>query len=155
MKIILPVFFLFLFADLTNAQEVSFQAKESFNKVKWIEGMWIRTNSKQGRTGHERWQKFSLTELRGFGVTMNGVDTAFVEKISIVIKDNILFYVADVVENKRSIYFKFTELSDNGFECENPDHDFPKKITYQCEGNKLKVVVSGDGKSIDYLFERK
>jgi hypothetical protein len=86
---------------------------------------------------------------------MNGSDTSFVEKIRIVVKDNELNYVADVPENKEPIYFKFTELTATGFVCENPAHDFPKKISYQLDGKNLKATISGDGKSMDYLFVKK
>jgi hypothetical protein len=47
-----------------------------------------------------------------------------------------------------------TEITYTGFVCENPGHDFPKKISYHVEGHKLKAQISGDGKSVDYIFER-
>jgi hypothetical protein len=28
-------------------------------------------------------------------------------------------------------------------------------ISYQKDGNKIKATISGDGKSIDYLFKKK
>lgn len=86
---------------------------------------------------------------------MNGADTSFVEKLRIVTKDNKLYYVADVPENKESTYFLITGVTATSFICENPEHDFPKKIVYQHEGNTMKATVSGNGKSIDYFFERK
>ena len=86
---------------------------------------------------------------------MRGSDTLFVEKLRILIRENNVYYVADVPENQKLVYFKLTEISDKGFVCENPDHDFPKKVTYQLEGNQLKATISGDGKSVDYVFEKK
>jgi hypothetical protein len=85
---------------------------------------------------------------------MQGEDTVFVEKIKIVVKDRELYYVADVPENKEPVYFKIVELGTTGFVCENPAHDFPKKISYQLSGADLKAQISGDGKSIDYLFTK-
>jgi hypothetical protein len=85
---------------------------------------------------------------------MNGNDTAFVEKLKLVIKDDNIYYVADIVENKQPVYFRFTSLTNDGFVCENPQHDFPKKISYRKDGEKIMATISGDGKSIDYLFER-
>lgn len=124
-------------------------------KLNWLEGTWERTDTKAGRSGHERWTKLSDTELQGIGVNMKGADTSFVEKIKVIVKDGNIFYVADVPENKQEVYFKFTEVSANGFVCENPTHDFPKKIAYVRDGNHLKATISGDGKSIDYLFVKK
>ncbi|MEJ0031063.1 MAG: DUF6265 family protein [Bacteroidota bacterium] len=123
-------------------------------KVEWLNGTWNRTNAKPGRSGSEMWTK-NNNELIGRGVTMKGVDTAFVEKLKIVAKDGKLFYVADVPENKTTVWFEFTSLTDKGFVCENPKHDFPKKISYSLDGDNLKAVISGDGKEIDYLFVRK
>ncbi|MBX2898559.1 MAG: hypothetical protein KF775_02855 [Cyclobacteriaceae bacterium] len=127
---------------------------QSTNEAHWLQGTWNRTNGKAGRTAHERWVK-TATGLQGWGVTFNGADTTFVEKLRIVSKDSKLYYVADVSHNKEPTYFLITEITPTSFTCENPEHDFPKKIVYQLDGNKLKATISGNGKSIDYLFERK
>jgi len=134
-----------------SAQEV----KEDFKKLDWLEGTWIRTNTKPGRSAHEKWQKISSSEWSGLGVNMIGSDTAFVEKLKLLIKDENIYYVADIAENKEPVYFRFTTITDNSFVCENPQHDFPKTISYQNNGDKIKATISGDGKSIDYLFEKK
>ncbi|HEV8284256.1 MAG TPA: DUF6265 family protein [Chitinophagaceae bacterium] len=131
------------------------KASDNFKKLDWLEGTWIRTNVKPGRSANERWIKVSATEWQGFGLNMKGQDTTLLEKLKLIIKDNTIYYVADVPENKQPVFFKLTEISENGFVCENPEHDFPKKISYQKEGNKLKATISGDGKSIDYFFEKK
>ncbi len=130
------------------------QPTENFKKINWLVGTWNRINAKPGRSGIERWELTSANELRGFGINLKGNDTTFVEKLRITIKDEHIVYVADVPENQKPVYFKLTEISDTGFVCENPEHDFPKKISYQLDGKKLKAQISGDGKVIDYLFER-
>jgi hypothetical protein len=78
-----------------------------------------------------------------------------VEKLKLVIKDDNIYYVADIAENKEPVYFKLTTITGNSFVCENPQHDFPKMISYQKDGNKIKATISGDGKSFEYLFEKK
>lgn len=129
-------------------------AQTDLNKLSWLEGSWSRTNGKPGRSTHEHWTKISNAAWKGLGVTLHGSDTAFVEKMKLISKDGSLYYVADVPENKRLVYFKFTEMTDTSFTCENPDHDFPKKIIYILNGNLLKATISGNGKSIEYLFEK-
>jgi len=149
-------FYLFLFFFLvTISAAFSQQVSPSLEKINWLEGSWVRTNVKPGRSGSEHWRKISATEWQGNGVNMKGTDTTFVEKLQLIVKDGAVFYVADVPENKGKVLFKFTRLDENGFTCENPNHDFPKKIDYQRNGNILKATISGDGKSIDYLFEKK
>ncbi|HWA35538.1 MAG TPA: DUF6265 family protein [Cyclobacteriaceae bacterium] len=155
MKKIVP-FLVFVLSHTTAFGQAPLKnAEADFKKLSWLEGAWTRTNSKPGRTGIEEWRHSGDHELIGRGITLKGADTAFVEKLKIVVKDNTLYYVADVPENKSVVYFKFTELTGNSFVCENPSHDFPKKIAYKLDGSKLTAVISGGDKSIPYTFERK
>jgi len=129
-------------------------APEQFKKLTWLTGTWNRTHLKPGRSGHERWVQTGACELKGWGVTLRGADTAFVEKLTILVKNNKLYYVADVSGNAQPVYFKCTTINDNGFVFENPAHDFPKKIEYKREGVQLKATISGNGKAVDYWFEQ-
>lgn len=129
-------------------------AEKDFSKLSWLEGTWIRTNVKPGRAGSERWVKGNGRELIGWGVSMKGSDTTFVEKLKIVIKAGDIYYVSDVPENSRPIDFKIIAIDDESFVCENPAHDFPKKIAYYKNGNNVRAVISGDGREIEYLFTR-
>ena len=147
MKIIVTLVFVFLASGLFAQTDIS--------KIEWLTGTWTRTNAKPGRAGAEVWSKKSASELTGRGVSLKGADTTFVEKLQIVAKDGKLFYVADVPENNSQTWFEFTEVTDKGFVCENPKHDFPKKIVYQLDGPSLKATISGDGTSMDYLFIKK
>jgi len=122
----------------------------SLTKLNWLLGQWKRTNVKPGQTGLETWKKTSSVAFEGFGITIKGADTVFSEKLKIIVKDNTVFYVADVAENKEPTYFKLTEITDEGFICENTEHDFPKKITYRRSGKILKATISGNGKSFDF-----
>ena len=138
-----------------NAQKNSPETETQFKSLKWLEGTWERTNLKPGMKAYEKWNPGVYHELRGTGVTMKGEDTVFLEKIQIIVKGNSIYYVADVKENKEPVYFKFTALTSSGFVCENPEHDFPKKIEYLLNGPNLTVVISAGNKSQNYLFTRK
>jgi hypothetical protein len=129
--------------------------EKDFDKLSWLEGTWVRTNAKPGRSGTERWVKGNGKELIGWGVSMRGNDTSFVEKLKVVARPGAVYYVSDVPENPKPIEFRITSIDDNHFICENPSHDFPKKISYHRDGNKVRAVISGDGKEIEYLFEKK
>jgi hypothetical protein len=128
--------------------------QHSLRDVDWLKGQWKRTNSKPGRSGSEIWSQSSDSILVGKGVMLKGADTVFIEKIKIILRKDVLYYVADVEENAAPVAFKFTSLKPMAFVCENPLHDFPKQISYALEGDKLKAVISGNGKSIEYWFER-
>ena len=146
------IFYLLIFCTMIcKAQSTA----ADFKKLQWLTGEWNRTNAKPGRSGIEKWVMNSPTELQGLGISMRGSDTAFVEKIKITVKNNNIYYVADVPENKGVVLFKLTKITDSEFVCENPNHDFPKIIAYTRDGTKLKATISGNGKTIDYLFEKK
>lgn len=144
---------LFILIALLASLQVT--AQSSLTKLEWLLGNWNRTNAKSGRTGIEIWEKISDSEFIGKGINLRGTDTTFVEKLKIISRDNKIFYVADVPENREPVLFEATSTATNTVTFENPKHDFPKKISYELDGSKLKATISGDGKSIDYLFERK
>ncbi|QKJ30959.1 hypothetical protein HQ865_14770 [Mucilaginibacter mali] len=147
--------FVIIAALLFTSQVYSQQnTSKEFEKLKWLCGTWKRSNSKPGQSGTETWVATSPAKLTGKGVTMRGTDTAFVEKLSIVIKGGDIFYVADVSGNPEPVYFKMTTITADGFVCENPEHDFPKKIAYQLIGSRINASISGNGKNIAYNFER-
>ena len=127
-------------------------AKQEFKKLEWLIGNWNRTDVKQGKIATESWVKVAAYEFKGTGVVVKGKDTVFVEKLKLIVKDNDIFYVADVKENRGLVYFKLTAINSSGFICENAEHDFPKRISYQLSGKSLKATISGNGKSIDYSF---
>ncbi|MRG43825.1 hypothetical protein GFS24_01800 [Chitinophaga sp. SYP-B3965] len=148
MKKLLSITLLLLTTQAIYAQDLS--------KVSWMLGKWKSVNAKTGNTSYENWTRISDQEWsgKGFRLSRTGTDTLFSEKMTILVKDNNLYYVADVKENAAPVYFKFTAINEQGFTCENPQHDFPKKISYLLEGKKLKATISGDGKEFSYYFDR-
>lgn len=143
-----------LFILLFSILMVSSYAQTDLKNLEWLTGSWSRTNAKPGRSGVEIWKHVSPTEMVGRGINLKGVDTTFVEKLKIIVKGAEIFYVADVPQNKEPVLFKATSVTNSSVVFENPRHDFPKKIAYEFDGQKLKATISGDGKSIDYWFER-
>jgi len=141
-----------LIAINSNAQET---IKQKFKKLEWLIGTWDRTNAGAGKSGYETWSKVSDVKLIGKGVSLEGKKIVFVENLAFIAVGADLFYTVVVTGEKKPVYFKLTALSDDGFTCENPKHDFPKKITYRRSGNTVKAVISGNGQSIDYIFVRK
>ncbi|WP_149243266.1 DUF6265 family protein [Dyadobacter sp. 32] len=150
-KKLLLIISLLLSMHVGYAQESN---KQKFKKLEWLTGKWIRTNSSAGESGYETWNKVSDLKLSGKGITLKGKEAVFTENLELIGKGNDIFYVVTVSGEKMPVYFKLTAVDTNGFSCENPEHDFPKKITYSRSGNQVKAVISGDGKSVDYIFVR-
>jgi len=147
--------FIFMLALMRVVAAQSPIPASDLKKVSWLEGTWVRTKLKPGRTGAESWKKQSAGAWRGLGYTLQGTDTLFVERMSLIIVENTPAFVADVPENKGLVYFKFTAVTDHSFTCENAAHDYPQKIVYDRKGSQLKVTISGGGKSSEFLFEKK
>lgn len=128
--------------------------RDLLTELAWLQGRWERVTDNTNRTAFEEWEVQNQM-LVGRGVTIQGTDTVFVEKLSILMKDDQLYYVADVNLNTEPTFFKITEYSEKGFISENPDHDFPKKIEYRLSGNgQLTATISGDGQSIPFVFRK-
>ncbi|WP_316836101.1 DUF6265 family protein [Pedobacter nutrimenti] len=128
--------------------------KQKFKALDWLAGKWIRTNAKPGHSGYEIWDKVSDLKLIGKGVTLKGNDVTFTENLQFITKGSDIFYVVTITGEKEPVFFKLTRIDSQSFTCENPAHDFPKKITYRYDGKNIKAVISGDGKSMDYDFVR-
>lgn len=114
-------------------------------------GSWERQNTRPGTTAFESWEK-TKDGYKGMGVSMKESDTSFVEKLRIIGKEGAIYYVADVSSNAEPTYFKVTSVSKKGFVCENPEHDFPKKIEYTLEGNQMTAVISAGEQKMGFVF---
>ena len=129
--------------------------KQDLKALHWLVGSWERTNVKPGIKAHEEWHLDSLNQLSGLGITMKGDDTLFLEKLAIRFEKGNIYYIADVKENTAPVYFQFTALLGTAFVCENPGHDFPKKIEYSTKDSILTVTTSAKDKSQNYIFSRR
>lgn len=110
------IFFLaFITISLRSPAQGVTASPENLKKLDWLTGTWMRIDVKPGRAGSERWVKLSPSEWQGWGVAMRGNDTSFVEKLRIIAKDKLIFYVADIKENKNTVYFQFVALGDDHF----------------------------------------
>lgn len=141
-----------LFVLLLVLSSCGLKAQET-KKLDWLVGKWERENVRPGRTAFETWERQGGS-LSGIGVTMQGADTVFVERLNIISKEGQLYYVANVSANALPTLFKISTYDGSGFVSENPEHDFPKKIAYTLDGNKMLAAISGDGKEIPFSFKR-
>lgn len=142
---------------LVGAPSSSLQAEEmapQLRQMTWLVGTWQRVDLPEGRSGYERWTYDGAQGLDGVGVSERGGKIVFEEKLRIAEKDGSVHYVADVAENAEPVYFKLTELSESGLTFENPAHDFPQKIAYRRDGERLHVRVSAGDKATEFEFER-
>jgi len=130
---------------------VSVEMTENFD---WLLGEWKRNNEEDGKETFEHWQKKSNVEYIGLGFTMRGQDTIKQEKIRLIKLNNKWVLEVQPQDEPQPITFKMTSFKDQEFICENKDLDFPNKIKYWKNGNKINATVSGGEMEILFEFKR-
>lgn len=63
----------------------------------------------------------------------NETDSTLLETISLVFRNNKYYYipVTSRQNDNKPVSFAITSFDGKGFVAENPEHDFPKRITYR------------------------
>lgn len=123
------------------------------NRIKWILGTW------EGIHGngiyHEEWKEVSQNELIGKAYLIRKGEIVNPEKLKLHCDESGIFYTADVAHNPKPVSFRLTQLEEGKMVFENPEHDFPKKITYIKEAdNSLRAIVEAGSKSFEYRLKK-
>jgi Domain of unknown function (DUF6265) len=126
----------------TNAQ---------ISEFSWLIGTW----QEKGKSNFEVWQ-WGNDELKAESFEQKSDGTKRVmEKITLLKRGADYFFVPNVAHNGKPIEFKITSFGENGFISENPQHDFPKKITYKkISDGEFHATIADDKKTISYFFEK-
>jgi hypothetical protein len=128
------------------------EQKPKLDDLNWLLGTW-ETQGEE-RKVVENWTKESDTAMKGTGVFLSHGDTTYMEKLSIEMRDGDIFYVADVPQNPEPVPFKLTSYKDSEAIFENPEHDFPQRITYTLQPNgSLHARAEGTEKDGKYRSE--
>lgn len=116
----------------------------------WMIGHWQRGDDKPGRTTYEQWEQASASLYLGFGYAMVGADTVWQEKMRLVATET--DWTLEVNGEGETIPFLLTSIKQGAFISENPEHDFPKVISYALRGDSLAAVISGEGTEVPFTF---
>ena len=120
----------------------------------WLLGKWKRINEEAGRSTYEFWERPHDEEYTGFGFTLQGGDTIWQEQIRLrKEEDNWVLYIKAPADPEPAV-FRMTLKDENGFTCENPEMEFPKKIKYWKSKHGIKAAVSNDELEIPFEFAR-
>lgn len=151
---------LFSFIKLTTVllifmQSALSQDKPEMEKLSWILDKWVSKDS--GNTSYESWVKISDDLYEGSSNTVKDNVITFEEKLKIQKTDSGIFYIADVKQNTEPVQFRLTSVTGDEAVFENPEHDFPKIISYKNEDGNLHAWIEGRGKNgepekIDFFF---
>lgn len=137
--------------------------KTTENKMKqfeWLNGSWTM-KMKRG-TIMESWNHRNDSTMLGESLMVNVTGQSNVlENLRLAYESGTYYYISRVKgqNNDQEVKFKLTSHSENGFVAENPEHDFPKRITYELV-NKDSVHAFIDGgpslpdKRSDFYYSR-
>lgn len=138
--------FTLLIANLSFAQPNQF--------LHFLEGTWKMENKEI----YEHWDKLNENTWKGVGYEMKNGQMEISEYLDITIKNQQIIYSATTIHqnNGEETTFKLRESKNEiTFIFENPNHDFPKEISYQIIApNELLVKVS-DGKQKGFSYSLK
>lgn len=128
---------------------------------KWLEGSWTM-KKKNGGSIMESWSHHNdsvmLGESIGFSVTGQ---SKVLENLRLAYRSGSYYYISKVngQNDGQEVAFKITAHSEKKFVAEKPDHDFPKRITYELI-NKDSIHAFIDGgpsmpdKKSDFFYSR-
>lgn len=126
------------------------------SNFKWLIGQW------EGIQGpgvyHEEWEKVNDNEFNGKAYLIKKGEISNPEKLKLHSDERGIYYTADVSHNPKPVSFELTSQNETTFVFENPQHDFPQKITYEKKENDLllaSIEATNNGKTKKIEFNLK
>jgi hypothetical protein len=156
------LFLLFLSLVYNSCVQWNQTEEEKIKEVDWLLGIW--QNETENGTFTEAWwvsentskEGYTYKMLEAFSTLIKDQDTLFSEEVALFKMDKWIYTVmANGQNNDKAVVFTATKNSANELVFENPDHDFPKKITYTLmTPDSLYAEISGDGKKQGFPFKK-
>ena len=123
--------------------------------IAWIAGDWQTAG---GRAQvEEHWTQVAGGSMMGMSRTVAGEKTVEFEYLRIEQRADGIYYVAHPKARCPGTDFKLTRASATEAVFENPQHDFPKRITYRngADDSLTATVDGGKGsKALSFAFKR-
>jgi hypothetical protein len=138
---------------------ISCQQKTDYSeleKASWFLGRW--ENKTPEGIFSEIWKTENDSVFFGESHYVVKNDTIFSETVKLIqSKDSLLYIVTTIppTNGVKPVTFKLTSSTSDYLVFENPEHYFPKKITYKLVNqDSLYAEISGDGKKQGFPFKR-
>lgn len=119
------------------------QSTSTVNDLKWLSGCWESNNVEKALLINEQWMKPAGGMMIGAGRTVKSGKTVDFEFLRIIEDAGSVFYVAKPTANKDETRFKLIKATASEIVFENPAHDFPQRVMYRLDGNKLLARIEG------------
>ena len=108
----------------------------------WMAGHWCTDAG--GKSVEETWLPPRGEVLVGLGRTYTMDRTVGFEFLRIATVEGVQTYIAQP-GGRPPTHFARTDGGENWVRFENPEHDFPQRIEYRREGDRLQAMVGGPG----------
>lgn len=144
---------LFVISTISALFLVSCQSE--LNQASWLIGNWEHTSTEGKFT--EKWVQNNNKSFLGNSCFVIENDTVFSERMNLVQRGKDLFYIVEIMTepNAGVTEFKLTSSSENQLVFENPENDFPKKITYnRIHNDSIFAEISGGGNPQGFPMKR-
>jgi hypothetical protein len=113
---------------------------DAVGQLGWLSGCWAAVGAEAGSV--EQWTAPAGGTLLGMSRTVKNGKTSAWEFLQIREVDGQLAYVAKP-HSQPEASFKLVSLEGTSAVFENPQHDFPQRIIYKREGDKLQARIEG------------
>lgn len=127
---------------LITAGMVADKAQAGTGSLDWLAGSWCM--AADGQSVEEVWLPEAGGQLIGLSRTIADGKVVAFEFLRIEIRDGTTQYIAQPGGGSATV-FTASRAAENELVVENPQHDFPQKITYSRVGNALTATISGPG----------
>ncbi|WP_114938977.1 DUF6265 family protein [Mucilaginibacter endophyticus] len=136
---------LFVIACMVFSHNAFGQKKTApIRQAKWLIGSWKNQSAKT--LDIETWKKLNDSIFLGRSYSLAGADTVSSEHIRLEQHSGKLYYIPTVKNQNdgKAVTFTLTSVDSKHLVFENPEHDFPQKITYtQISKDSLVAEISG------------
>lgn len=147
-------------ACLLVLQSIAGKEDRNIQPFQWLEGSWSM-KVKRG-TITESWKMNGDQSLAGNSkMTSLSGEERVLENLELVFSEGTYYYVSTVngQNDNKAVRFKITSYSEKGFVAENPEHDFPRRITYRrITDDSVHAFIDGGpqlpDKKSDFYYSR-
>lgn len=130
-------------------------AQAQIQRVAWLAGCWSLTDGE--RSVDEHWMAPRAGSMQGMSRTVRGDKLVAYESVLLRARGEQLDYEVQPSGQARTV-FTSTVVTDTSVVFENLQHDFPQRVAYQRDGERLLAWIegprSGQMRRIEYPYKR-
>ena len=130
----------------TSRAEVKTLAADepALTHLNWLTGSWA--SDADGTRSEEHWTQASAGTMFGVNRTMRGGKTVFFEFLRIEARPDGVYYIAAPLGRHPPVEFRLTDAGPDKVTFENPQHDYPQRISYWMEEGMLHATAEGESR---------